>query len=135
MQTVCFNLLLNYICLPKQSKMQADEKEKFYRLIGERIKDARLKSNLTQENFANFLGLSRVSVVNIEKGRQHPPIHLLWTIAKVLNTSVVELIPTIESEESSSEKWKEIITKKSQGSDQTNEKLLSFIEKLQKNTK
>jgi transcriptional regulator with XRE-family HTH domain len=115
--------------------MHADEKERFYSLIGERIRDARIKSNITQETLSSFLGLSRVSVVNIEKGRQHPPVHLLWDIARVLNTTISELIPKLGLEETSNDKWKEIIIKKSQGNDQTSEKLLSFIGKIQKPSK
>jgi transcriptional regulator with XRE-family HTH domain len=31
--------------------------------------------------------------VNIEKGRQTPPIHVLWKMAKALNIPVGELFP------------------------------------------
>jgi len=37
--------------------------------------------------------MSRVSVVNIEAGRQHPPLHLLWQIAEILGTDPLLLIP------------------------------------------
>ena len=65
--------------------MTSEEQEIFYSLLGDKIKNAGLKAKIKQEAFAGFLKLSRASVVNIEKGRQRPTLHLLWVIAKVLD--------------------------------------------------
>lgn len=115
--------------------MQEEEKERFYRSIGNNIKEARLEANLKQEAFANFLGLSRASIVNIEKGRQHPPIHLLWEMARILNTTLIALLPKINPADSEHDGWKEIIEKKSMGNEQITERVLGFIDKLRETSK
>lgn len=110
--------------------MIQSEQSKFYVILGLRIREARTKSKLKQETFATFLNLSRASIVNIEKGRQHPPIHLLWDIAKVLNISVSDLLPNFEVGEKVSPQWKKIIAKESTNKE-TKEKILGFIEEIQ----
>ena len=112
--------------------MTVAEQEKFYQVLGERIRSARTQAGLKQEVFANYLNLSRASIVNIEKGRQHPPIHLLWVIAKVLDIEVNELLPAFNpSDEKISSTWKKIITKQVKGDKDSKEKLIGFIEELQ----
>lgn len=113
--------------------MIPSEQSKFYAILGSRIREARTQAKLKQETFATFLNLSRASIVNIEKGRQHPPIHLLWDIAKVLNIQVSELFPQFEVGEKVSPQWKKIIAKESTNKE-TKEKILSFIEEIQSKT-
>jgi transcriptional regulator with XRE-family HTH domain len=66
-----------------------------YKEIGRKIRDVRERAQpkLSQDKLAKRLGMSRASVVNIEAGRQHPPLHLLWQIADILGTDLVLLIP------------------------------------------
>jgi transcriptional regulator with XRE-family HTH domain len=66
-----------------------------YRQIGRRIREARENGHprLSQDRLAKRLGISRASVVNIEAGRQHAPLHLLWRIAEILGTDLTLLIP------------------------------------------
>jgi transcriptional regulator with XRE-family HTH domain len=66
-----------------------------YRVIGARIRDSRKRSaeRFSQARLAKHLDVSRASIVNIEAGRQHAPLHLLWRIAEVLGTDLVSLIP------------------------------------------
>ncbi|MFN7995306.1 MAG: helix-turn-helix domain-containing protein [Bryobacteraceae bacterium] len=66
-----------------------------YREIGRKIRDARERTTpkISQDKLAKRLGMSRASIVNIEAGRQHPPLHLLWQIAEILGTDAVLLIP------------------------------------------
>ena len=52
-----------------------------YRLLGERIQRARFENRKSQRVLAEELGMSRTSMVNIEKGRQHTSLHVLWQIA------------------------------------------------------
>jgi transcriptional regulator with XRE-family HTH domain len=99
----------------------------FYKMLGERIREARINAGLKQEAFAGFLHLSRVSIVNIEKGRQHPPIHLLWDISKLLNIEVFDLLPKIELQDETPEKWKKLVQKQPINDKKTQEKLLGFI--------
>ena len=64
--------------------------------MGERIRASRqrLHPPLSQEKLGFEVGLSRTSIVNIEAGRQHPPVHVLWTIAEVLRTDLALLLPS-----------------------------------------
>ena len=74
--------------------MTESEKESFYTEIGNNIKNARERANLKQEAFAKLIGLSRVSVVNIERGKQNPPLHILWDISKALKITLHDLLPS-----------------------------------------
>src|SRR5258708_861488 len=66
-----------------------------YRELGRRIREARelTGERLSREKLAKRLNLSRASIVNIEAGRQHAPVHLLWQIAKILGRDLLLLIP------------------------------------------
>ena len=71
------------------------EFDELYRELGRKIREARERSGqkLSQEKLAKRLGISRASIVNIEAGRQHAPLHLLWQIAEILGTDLTFLIP------------------------------------------
>jgi transcriptional regulator with XRE-family HTH domain len=66
-----------------------------YKLVGVRIRAARERraERLSQANLAKMLGVSRASIVNIEAGRQHAPLALLWNIAHALDVELSMLIP------------------------------------------
>lgn len=70
------------------------EEDFFYSKLGSLLKIAREKANKSQEALADYLGLSRVTVVNIEKGRQKILIHDLLLASKFLNIDLLDLIPT-----------------------------------------
>lgn len=112
--------------------MTKEEQAIFYCQLGELIKKARLKAEIKQETFAGFLSLSRASVVNIEKGRQHPPIHLLWSIAKILDIDVEELLPKFSASDQTFDEWKETI-RNTKVNKSTQTKLLGFIQEELKN--
>ncbi|WP_430933275.1 helix-turn-helix transcriptional regulator [Saccharicrinis sp. 156] len=61
--------------------MTEQELEIFYSQISTKIIETRKKLNLTQQVFADELNISRASIVNIEKKRQRPTIHLLYKIS------------------------------------------------------
>src|ERR1700733_9615550 len=69
-----------------------------YRELGRKIRQARERQGqkLSQGVLAQRLGISRASMVNIEAGRQHAPLHLLWQIAEALGTDLTLLIPRRE---------------------------------------
>lgn len=50
--------------------------------VGERIKELRVKSGLSQAFIANVLGLSRSNYSQIELGNQYPSFHTLHEIAR-----------------------------------------------------
>ncbi|MBL7837214.1 MAG: helix-turn-helix transcriptional regulator, partial [Bacteroidetes bacterium] len=48
---------------------------------------------ITQEEIQSETGILRTTISNIEKGKQQPSVHILWSIATALNTDLFELIP------------------------------------------
>lgn len=68
----------------------------FYSVLGERIRIARKEKGIDQESFARSIGLTRASMVNIEKGRQRPSIYQIWMMARILNIQLTELIPPVD---------------------------------------
>ena len=66
----------------------------FYDEVGTRIKIEREKQGLSQDSMAEYLDLTRASIINIEKGRHKPAIHVLVLIANFLNVDVMKLMPT-----------------------------------------
>ena len=59
--------------------------------IGENIRNYRRKQDLTQEEFAECLGVSYQSVSRWENGSTYPDIELLPAISKLLGITVDEL--------------------------------------------
>lgn len=71
------------------------EEKRLYEVVGERIRHTRERSapKISQASLARRLGISRASVVNIESGRQHAPLYLMWRIAESLDAELAALIP------------------------------------------
>ena len=72
-----------------------DDVQGLYLAVGRKIRAARERSTprLSQDKLAKRLGISRASIVNIEAGRQHAPLDLLWNIAQILELELTILIP------------------------------------------
>jgi transcriptional regulator with XRE-family HTH domain len=68
----------------------------FYTGIGQKVKDARERCGLTQEELASQISLSRTSITNIEKGRQKIMLHTLIEIAIALSVTADSLLPEID---------------------------------------
>lgn len=81
------------IILLLRRKKKYMRKEAIYKELGRKIKLARNNAKLSQELLAKRIGLSRSSVTNIEKGRQHIPFHMLFQIADALGLNPIALIP------------------------------------------
>jgi transcriptional regulator with XRE-family HTH domain len=75
--------------------MDHAEQEMLYQAVGDRIRAARERqpTKMSQVALAKKLGISRASIVNIEAGRQHAPLSLLWQIAEQLDTELLALVP------------------------------------------
>ena len=56
------------------------------------IKNFRKENNLSQEEFANMLQVSRTTIVSYEKGTTEPTLYVLFRAAKVMNCSLDELV-------------------------------------------
>lgn len=64
-----------------------------YQLIGDKVRTARELAGLNQTQLAAKAEVHRVSIVNLEKGRQRPPLHVLWRISQLLDVELADLIP------------------------------------------
>lgn len=76
-----------------QLSVMAMPQGSFYREFGKKLAEARKNANVTQEALSKALGLSRTSIVNIEKGRQPVQLHLAAKMALSLGTSMLKLVP------------------------------------------
>ena len=68
-----------------------------YRLVGQRVREARTDRKVTQDNLAKAISLTRTSIANIEHGRQKLLLHTLCDIAAALQVEPATLIPDLES--------------------------------------
>lgn len=68
-------------------------KDILYRQIGERIRTFREAKQISQEELARRVGLSRAAVVNIEKGRQRLLVDQIFTFAGALSIDFLDLLP------------------------------------------
>lgn len=59
--------------------------------LGNKIQKLRKSLDLSQEGFAEKLGISRTHVGHIEQGRKSPSLKLLTKISKVLKTDISDL--------------------------------------------
>lgn len=75
--------------------MEESEKRQFYESVGKKIKRARTLYGINQAALGGKVGISRVSIVNIEGGKQMPPVHVIWRMAETFNISIENLFPTL----------------------------------------
>jgi putative transcriptional regulator len=68
-------------------------------IINNSIRECRKQLNLTQENLAELLGVSRQTINAIENEKYNPSLGLALKISKVFNKPVEELfiLPVIDS--------------------------------------
>ena len=57
-------------------------------LLGNRIRIAREKKGITQEDFAKALGVSRQTISSLETGKYNPSIFLAYKIAKYFDLTI-----------------------------------------------
>lgn len=48
---------------------------------------------MTQDDVATRVGLSRTSITNIEQGRQHVTLHVLYALADAIGSKPSDLLP------------------------------------------
>ena len=75
--------------------MQPIDSEFLYQYVGTEIRRLRMGKSMTQAVLAKNVGMSRVTIVNIENGRQHPTLHLLMAISTVLGVELRDLMPLL----------------------------------------
>ena len=84
--------------------------------LSEQIKKYRKENNLTQEQFASKLFVSKQAVSKWETDRSYPDINLLPQIAEMLNISIDELIGKKDTENSTNNQEKIIVSRQYAGS-------------------
>lgn len=79
--------------------------------LAENLKKYRLLKNLTQENVAEYLGITAQSVSKWERGESYPDITFLPALANIFETSIDLLIgmDTIRAEETRSNIHKKLL--------------------------
>lgn len=68
---------------------------RLYYEVGQRLIEKRENAGLTQVVLAKRLKVSRTTITNIEAGKQRPPIHQLYRIAKILGVHAWDLLPDV----------------------------------------
>lgn len=61
--------------------------------LGDRIRDARLHADLTQEKLAELAGIDRTTLQKTEAGKTDPKVSVLMRIARALHLPVRDLLP------------------------------------------
>ncbi len=56
-----------------------------------RIKELRARENLTQEQLAEKVGVTRMTIVFLEKGKYNPSLRLAYDISKVFEKSIEDV--------------------------------------------
>jgi transcriptional regulator with XRE-family HTH domain len=75
--------------------MKEQDLDALYRAFGNLVRRRRQQRSkpLSQESLGRLVGLSRTSIVNVEKGRHHLVIHQLLAFARALNVPPEALLP------------------------------------------
>lgn len=60
-------------------------------LIYNRVKDLRNKNNQTQEQLADLVDVTRLTIISIEKQKYEPSLGLAIRLSKVLGTPIEQL--------------------------------------------
>jgi len=63
-------------------------------VFGRKLRDLRRERDLSQSQLGDLLGLSRVTIANIESGKQNVQLHQIFSLASVLDIHVDRLIPS-----------------------------------------
>jgi DNA-binding XRE family transcriptional regulator len=99
--------------------------------LGNRIRKARTRAGFKQGTFAQMLGVSRASVVNIEKGRQRPPLHYIYEVAKLTGEELFELLPSRPPADTELKRtWEKKISMSTMGDTVSRLKLTNFMKEV-----
>ncbi len=63
-----------------------------------RVKDLRVAAGLRQEDLAASTGVSRQTIISIERGRYNPSLELAWKLARRLGVTIEELFSFTEED-------------------------------------
>ena len=60
-------------------------------IINTRIKELRARYNLTQDDLADKVGVTRQTMLYLEKGKYNPSLVMAYKVAKALNSTIEEV--------------------------------------------
>jgi DNA-binding XRE family transcriptional regulator len=60
-------------------------------IINTRIKELRARYNLTQDELADKVGVTRQTMLYLEKGKYNPSLVLAYNVAKALHSTIEEV--------------------------------------------
>lgn len=67
--------------------------------MNNKLKEFREKNNYSQEGLAKMLGVSRQTIISIEKGRYNPSLPLALQIGKIFDAYVEDIFLLDETDE------------------------------------
>jgi DNA-binding XRE family transcriptional regulator len=67
------------------------------RYIGVRLKELRQHAGLKQEDVGKVVGLSRVSILNMESGRHSPTPFKLLSMCRLFNCTLNDIFPPVDA--------------------------------------
>lgn len=106
-------------------------KNSLYSIVGKRIQEIRKGNNVSQQEMAEFLNLSRTSISNIENGRHPIFLHHLYTIAQKFSVPLEKILPSVfelnNAKELQENDWVNILKDKGIQSQSTIDNLLNII--------
>jgi transcriptional regulator with XRE-family HTH domain len=76
--------------------LSEDQRIAVYNKLGQCIRQYRVAAKIKQDLLADYIGLTRVSIVNIEKGKQKVQIHTLLEISKYLQIPISSLLDPLQ---------------------------------------
>jgi len=68
-------------------------------MIKTRIKELRARYNLTQDELAEMVGVTRQTMLYLEKGKYNPSLLLAYRVAKALKSTIEEVFIIEEENE------------------------------------
>jgi len=74
------------------SRLEADEISEPFEKIGERLRDERVRAELSQRELARRVGLSASMISQLESGLSKPSVGTLWAIVTELDVSLDQVI-------------------------------------------
>lgn len=70
-----------------------EEKDNHCILFGEAVRQLRKAHGISQEEFADQIGIHRTYIGGIERGERNPTLTTIWKIADALGVSPRDLMP------------------------------------------
>jgi len=108
-------------------------KDILYPLVGRRIQDIRKENNVSQQDLADILDLSRTSISNIENGRHPIFLHHIYTIAEKFDIPIDRILPSVfelkNEQKLKDDDWRNLILQLGVQDEKTIKNLLDIIKK------